>query len=218
MKESGLRNFEIMAHATSFDDVPYFRNQFRGDLIITTGVLYYFPHTNVAAAKPEKKNRPTEHLDFLWHLFGLSGAIFLLVADSLFDISSFLWRALKATQNKPELRKLGLWRDGEFTPILQQRLDAYIAETRREVSPMVEYEYSLPKPMRFTRTEIRNLSLRRGSLRFETEFDSHEFRIGFRRQKSLRELLWESGFFQGGAMPNKSLDRSAGSVFRNLID
>ena len=40
-----------MKQATSFDDVSYFKNQFRGDLIITEGRLDYFQHTNVAAAK-----------------------------------------------------------------------------------------------------------------------------------------------------------------------
>ena len=41
----------------SFDEVPYFKNQFRGDLIVTAGVIYYFPHTNVAKEKLEKENR-----------------------------------------------------------------------------------------------------------------------------------------------------------------
>ena len=40
-----------MAIPVSFDEVSYFNNQYRGDLIITQGVLYYFPHTRVVAAR-----------------------------------------------------------------------------------------------------------------------------------------------------------------------
>ena len=35
----------------SFDEVSYFKNQYRGDLIITRGILYYFPHTRVRASR-----------------------------------------------------------------------------------------------------------------------------------------------------------------------
>ncbi|MDQ3713011.1 MAG: hypothetical protein M3388_12450 [Acidobacteriota bacterium] len=35
----------------SFDEVSYFNNEYRGDLIITKGVLYYFPHTRVIHAR-----------------------------------------------------------------------------------------------------------------------------------------------------------------------
>ena len=31
----------------SFEEVAYYKNEFRGDLIVTKGVLYYFPHTRV---------------------------------------------------------------------------------------------------------------------------------------------------------------------------
>ncbi len=31
----------------SFEEVSYFNNEYRGDLIVTKGVLYYFPHARV---------------------------------------------------------------------------------------------------------------------------------------------------------------------------
>ncbi len=31
----------------SFDNVTYFNDTYLGDLIITQGVMYYFPHTNI---------------------------------------------------------------------------------------------------------------------------------------------------------------------------
>lgn len=182
-----------MKHAISFDDIPYFRNQFRGDLIVATGVLYYFPHTNVSAAKVETRDMPADLVGSVAHLFGSAGLLVGLVI-AVSDSRSTLRRALRASTNQPELRKSGLWREGEASQVLQQRLDAHISEVRQEIQPLVRYEYSLPKPMRFTSGEIRKLSVRLGSLRFETEYDTHEFRIGFRRQRSLRDALWESGF------------------------
>jgi hypothetical protein len=47
--------------------------------------------------------------------------------------------------------------------------------------------------MRFARADIKNLSMR-GGLRFDTEYDNHDFSIGFHRKKLLREALWEGGF------------------------
>jgi len=196
-----------MNHATSFDDVSYFRNQFRGDLIVTPGVLYYFPHTNVAAAKLERKARPTEQLGIVSHLFGLPGIAFQLTIDTLFDVSRFVWRTVRITTNQPKLREVGLWREDESGLELQQRLDAHIADIRRQSSSIVRYEYSLPKPIRFNQTDIRNLRLSMGTLRFDTEFDRHEFRIGFRRARLLRDVLWQSGF-RSDNESNQSLNRS----------
>jgi len=199
-----------MVHATPFYDVPYFRNQFRGDLIVTAGVLYYLPRTNVTAARYETKAGSGDYLGILSQLFGIAIG-YQLIVDSIFALSSLVQRALRKKAKQTALRESGLWREGESSQELQQRLDAFIAETKREVTPLVLYEYSLPKPMRFARSEIRNLSVRRGRLCFQTEFDSHVFRIGFQRQKLLRDVLWEGGFVEGGAMPNKSLDASSGS-------
>jgi hypothetical protein len=88
-----------MNHATAIDDVSYYRNQYRGDLIVTSGVLYCFPQTNVAAAKLEPKDRPTEQLGVVSHLFGLPGITFQLIVDSLFDVAGFVWRTLRITTN-----------------------------------------------------------------------------------------------------------------------
>ena len=41
----------------SFDDVWYFRKEYRGDLVVTDGVLYYFPHTNATLEKA-RRNAP----------------------------------------------------------------------------------------------------------------------------------------------------------------
>ncbi|HEV2705329.1 MAG TPA: hypothetical protein VGV59_05360 [Pyrinomonadaceae bacterium] len=172
-----------MSLPISFDDTPYFKNEYRGDLVITRGVIYYFPHTNVARERGERAK-----------LLGPPG-----LDDVLLDYLVTKVKVLTATTNKPRLRALGLWREGDTSESLQPRLDAYIAEARKEPPRMMQYEYSLPKPMRFARADIKNVSVR-GGLRFDTEYDTHEFYIGFTRSKALREALWEGGFLHQSAI------------------
>ena len=173
-----------MSLPMSFDDVPYFGNEYRGDLIITHGVIYYFPHTNVALERKKRGYRATDHL----------GLIALP-----FDLLGMLIKELRTTTNNPKLRELGLWKEGESSQSLQARLDSHIAEVKKQPSQLVQYEFTLPKPMRFPHSDIKNLSLR-GGLRFDTEYDSHDFAIGFHRSKSLREALWEGGFLHQSAI------------------
>jgi hypothetical protein len=162
----------------TFDDVSYFGSEYRGDLVITHGIIYYFPHINVALERKNRGYKATDHLG--------------LIAIP-FDLLAALIKELQTTTNKPKLRKIGLWRDGEASQDLQARLDAHIAELKKQPPQLVQYEYQLPKPMRFARADIKNLSMR-GGLRFDTEYDNHDFSIGFHRKKLLREALWEGGF------------------------
>ncbi|HEY0547838.1 MAG TPA: hypothetical protein VGC91_20835 [Pyrinomonadaceae bacterium] len=164
----------------SFEEVPYFKNAFRGDLIITHGVIYYFPHTNTLLR--EKKGWEA----WTFHLFGFAG----LGVDVLLRAA---WAMTRTTVNRSRLRKEDLWREGDTSPMLQARLDAHIAESKRQGPQLVQYEYSLPKPMRFAVGEIKDLSTKRG-LRFKTEYDEHDFRIALHRRKLLREALWMAGF------------------------
>jgi hypothetical protein len=161
----------------TFDDVSYFGDEYRGDLVITHGVIYYFPHTNVALQKEETG-------------YGAPVAFRLLIA--LIYLVSPVTRDLVSTTNQPELREMGLWRDGESSQSLQARLDAYIAGAV-QAPQHSQFEYGLPRPMRFARADIKNISMR-GGLRFDTECDNHAFSIGLRRKRRLREALWEGGF------------------------
>ena len=162
----------------SFDNVSYFGDEYRGDLIITHGVIYYFPHTNMALQKKETGYwRPSA--------LGLIGV--------LLDLISPFLRELVATTNEPDLRDVGLWRDGESSQSLQARLDAHLAEMKKQPPEVLQYEYRMPKPMRFALAEIKNLSMV-GGLRFEAAYDTHDFSIGFRRKRLLRDALWEGGF------------------------
>ncbi|MBV9210545.1 MAG: hypothetical protein JOZ52_07950 [Acidobacteria bacterium] len=165
----------------SFEEVPYFKHAFRGDLIITLGVIYYFPRINTSVKERKVWHEVTRH-------FGLIG----FGVDVVLRAGSAL---IRNTVNRSRLRKEGLWLEGDSSPALQTRLDAHIAELKRQDPQLVRYEYSLPKPMRFAVGEIKNLSTR-GGLKFETAFDQHDFSIAPHRRKLLREALWMAGFRQ----------------------
>src|SRR3989442_1530429 len=106
-----------MSLPMTFDDVSYFGNEYRGDLVITHGIIYYFPHTNVALERKNRGYRATDHLGLM---------------ATPFDLLAALIRELRTTTNKPKLRKIGLWRDGESSQSLQTRLDAHIAEVKKQ--------------------------------------------------------------------------------------
>jgi hypothetical protein len=181
----------------SFDDVAYFRKEYRGDLIITHGVIYYFPHTNLTLEK-SRRHAP-DPVDGVTALMGAAGEVVVL-SRALYRVARGLWRALRGpTINQPRLRSSGLWSVGASSEEMQERLDRYVEAQRKEPPRLVAYELTLPKPMRFPRGEIRDLRARLGGLTFDTEFDSHDFTVGLRRGGLLREALREGDFpIRGG--------------------
>ena len=186
-----------MSLPVSFDDVPYFRNQFRGDLIVTGGVIYYFPHTNVQAEKARKKFGPADGIDMAAPLLGAAGEVVGLfgLGKFVFDKTAGLRRRLRRSSiNRPRLREQGLWVAGAPCAELRERLDAYVAAEKKRPPVLTEYEYSLPKPMRFAAADVAGVRVRLGGLRFDTEFDTHDFIVGLRRQAMLLEALREGGF------------------------
>ena len=186
-----------MSLPVSFDDVPYFRNQFRGDLIVTGGVIYYFPHTNVAEEKNRKKFTPADGLDMAAPVLGVVGEVVGLfgIGRFVFDRTAGLRRRLRRPSiNRPRLSEKGLWVAGDTCQGARERLDAYVAAEKKRPPQLTEYEYSLPKPMRFAAGDVAGVRVRLGGLRFDTEFDTHDFIVGLRRQAMLLEALREGGF------------------------
>lgn len=182
----------------SFDDAAYFGKDYLGDLIITHGVIYYFPHTNVTLAKSRK------------HIPGPEDVVAELIGSSdLYDMAVGLWRKLRRpTINRPRLRSIGLWNNGASSREMQSVLDPYVASMKKEPSRLVAYEYTLPKPMRFPVQEIRNLRLSLSGFKFDTEFDSHDFTVGLRRRGLLREALREGAFISRVKRPAELLPGS----------
>jgi hypothetical protein len=165
----------------SFDNVPYFHSEYRGDLIVTHGVIYYFPH----------RSRVTDEYRRYADLLALMGLSIDLVLDLLEEV--------RATTNQPKLKGLGLWELGQSSIELQLKLDEHLGRLETLSSRIMDYEYGLPRPMRFALHEIRNISLR-GGLWFQTRFDTHDFSMKLFRRKLLREALEEGGFIMRQSM------------------
>lgn len=186
-----------MSLPISFDDVPYFRNQFRGDLVVTAGVIYYFPHTNVAEEKNRKKFTPADGIDMAAPVLGAVGEVvgLLGLGKAAFDRTAGLRRRLRRPSiNRPRLSEKGLWVAGDTCDEVRERLDAHVAAEKKRPPQLTNYEYSLPKPMRFAAGQVAALRVGRGVLRFDTEFDTHDFIVGLRRRSELLEALREAGF------------------------
>ena len=184
----------------SFDNVSYFRNEFRGDLIVSQGVIYFFPHTNLSAEKPKRDYHPPADLALILSPAKDVVDLGVAVIDKLLDLRD--WCTM-GTINQTRLKEKGLWPAEPWklaSQGMQEQLDKFIMEAQKEPAPLVNYQYSLPKPMRFAAAQIQSLKIRAGTLRFQSEFDSHDFAIGFRRRRRLREALRESGLM---TLPNQ---------------
>src|SRR5215813_8392882 len=112
----------------SFDEVSYYRNEYRGDLIVTRGILYYFPHTRVAAShfSPEIGGGDVAEA------IGVAGNFvpFLALAphlhaavDKSVKIGKFFGRFFLPSVNSPRIRNSKLWTGRDTNEVLQKLLD-----------------------------------------------------------------------------------------------
>lgn len=176
----------------SFDDTWYFRREYRGDLVVTEGVLYYFPHTNATLEKA-RRNAPDPADGALAFLGSVGEAVG--IGRGLYRLVDEVWRKVRTpTVNRPRLMKEGVWMAVASGRDLRALLDARVEQMRREPPRLVAYELTLPKPLRFAAAEVKGARVRLGVLKFETEFDGHDFTVGLRRAGLLRRALRDGGF------------------------
>ena len=121
----------------SFDEVSYFKNEYRGDLIVTDGVLYYFPHTRVAYARGASELKGKETAQYVGMLslvvpFASVAPWLFEAADASVKFGKFLKRSFFPSINGARLRDKGIWHGNESSKILQLKLDAYIAAKKSE--------------------------------------------------------------------------------------
>src|SRR5215204_4014847 len=108
----------------SFEEVSYFNNEYRGDLIVTKGVLYYFPHTRVNYARGADELGGKDAMA-IFDLLGNFAPAFAAVpwlrvaADKSMKVGKFLKRNLRPSVNSPRIRKERLWRGNETSESLQ---------------------------------------------------------------------------------------------------
>ena len=182
----------------SFEEVSYFKNEYRGDLIITSGVLYYFPHTRVKYARYADEIGGEEGM-VIFDLLGNLSPIFAvvpwlrIVADKSVKTGKFLKRKLRPTTNLPQIRNKRLWRGNETSENLQKILDEFIFEARKD--SLKFEEDSVPKPMRFSVEEIENVKFGL-KFKFDAKFDNHDFKVNLIHRSLLKKVLQEAGFLK----------------------
>ena len=182
----------------SFEDVSYFKNEFRGDLIVTKSVLYYFPHTRVKYARYADELGGKDAMP-IFDLLGNLTPIFATVpwirvaADKSIKVGKTLRRTFRPTTNSPQIRKIHLWRGNDTNENLQKVLDEYIENLKKE--NLKFEEDSVPKPMRFSAGEIENVRFGL-KLKFDTKFDNHDFRVNLIHRGLLKKALMEAKFIK----------------------
>lgn len=181
------KNEHNIKFPVSFDNVPYFRNCYLGDLVILPEVIYYFPHTNIEG----ERNRQTQalHHGGLIH-FGILGFALIAIINLTKRLIKTAASDSDALANRSQLKTIITQTD---VSAVQKGLDDLFLRARNEHIKIGEFD--LPKPMRFRKSEIKTMKTGR-KLKFETEYDDHDFIIGFSQAKRLREVLWMAGFLR----------------------
>jgi hypothetical protein len=175
MRNLTISEADVMGLPVKFNNVHYYRISgryiFGGDLFIARRTIYFFPEVDLA----EQRTKSSEYLP---HRFAL---IMLAIMYLVQKLGSY------ASRND-------LWEQGISDEQLQKKADAYIEELKDERRDKV-FSESLPLPTHVSIDEISDIKLSlTGKLSFLAQSDNHDFNIGLRRKKRLRDALWEGGF------------------------
>lgn len=182
----------------SFEEVSYFNNEYRGDLIVTKGVLYYFPHTRVKYARHADELGGKDAM-VIFDLLGNLSPFFATVpwlriaADKSIKTGKFLKRTFRPTTNAPQIRKQNLWHGSETNENLQKVLDEFILQRKKD--SLKFEEDSVPKPMRFSIDDVENARFGL-KFKFDAKFDNHDFKVNLIHRSLLKKALQEAGFLQ----------------------
>jgi hypothetical protein len=161
-----------MGLPVKFNNVHYYRISgryiFAGDLFIARRTLYFFPEVDLA----EQREKATEYLP---HHFALWALAIVYLAQKVNSYES---------QND-------LWKEGMSDEQFQKKANAYVEELKEE-RRRKDFSESLPLPTVVRVGEISDIKLSpTGRLRFLAQSDDHDFNIGLRRKRRLRDALWE---------------------------
>jgi hypothetical protein len=86
-----------------------------------------------------------------------------------------------------------VWEQNLSHERLQAKADAYIEKLKAKRRTK-DFAETLPLPIRLRAEQISDMNLSRmGRLSFFAESDNHDFKIGIRRRRSLRDALWQAG-------------------------
>lgn len=180
----------------SFEEVPYYNNEFRGDLIVTTGVLYFFPHTRVVANRYAAEIGGKDAAVLFGRIgmvvpgFGALAKIHTMMDKSV-KFAKFIRRTTKPRINEPRMEFLRPYLSGSSCQKLQRLLDARITDSKFD---SVSFEHdSVPRPQRFSIDDTTNLKLG-WKLKFDARYDTHDFRVHPLQKEKLKKSLLIAGF------------------------
>jgi len=167
-----------MGLPVKFRNVHYYRIAgkyiFAGDLFITRGALYFFPEIDL----DQQRNDVAAHLPHDIAILAVAGVYLVQRLGGSYASRVEFWNE---TVGNEEFQTKAM----EYIHKLKtQRASAAFSET-------------LPVPTRVIVSDISNMRLSwSGTLSFSAQSDTHDFNIGLRRKKSLRNALWEAGLGQ----------------------
>ena len=161
---------------TKFSNTHYYRIAgryiFGGDLFIVREAIYFFPEVDLSDQRNEAELYLPHELS--------------LVASTLVYLAQ---RMSLYTSGSDDLSKKGL-SDEQF----RKKADASIWELKGKRMHK-SFTDTLPVPTRISVDEISGMRLSvMGRLSFSAQSDHHDFNVGLRRRRRLRDALWEMGW------------------------
>jgi hypothetical protein len=157
---------------------------YKGDLIITDGTLYYFPHTDLVEERIDK----TAMAAMLILISCGVALIYRFVAPLLVD--PLLGRNTPSTI---ELLQIIERAEGDSTKV-REKLDEHIANLKA-VNAGSRRNLTLPLPVRFAHQDVKRVSFGLfGALRFDGKYGEEQFHAGLIGRGALRRALNEEGF------------------------
>jgi hypothetical protein len=145
---------EPVALPVIFSNVAYVvfgEKGYGGELIIAPNAIYFFPHTNLSPSAQEKEK---------------------IVWTGIRDLVRDFWRSeISAGQENTSAGAVGSGVGNSAEEKIELLMN-YVKENRRDAL----LADSLPSPVKFSREGIQKLRAGWGSLRFDANFDDHEFR------------------------------------------
>src|SRR5215207_681558 len=115
----------------SISKVQYYKisgkYSYEGELIITDGVLYFFPFVDLE----EKRLRKNMFIG-AGCVWGIGAFLFALILGAIFSLIGSIIKPFRLSSSSSKLRRQGLWSDGDSSDSLKKKLDSYIAEMKEK--------------------------------------------------------------------------------------
>jgi len=165
----------LMSLPIRIRNVQYYRIAgkyiFAGDLFITRGTIYFFPEIDLEEQRNEAAGWLPHDLAIVVHLV-------MYISQKFGTYSS----------------RTDFWRNGISNEQLTASANIYVEQLKanKRIYPNVK---AMPLPTVVTVPDVSAMALSlTGRLSFLALSDTHDFNVGPRRKKQLREAIWEAGF------------------------